>query len=460
MRVLSPLLVYACVSLLVTGSTVQGQGILAPGAGPINQSMAGASTAASVDFGSSYWNPATLSGLEQDEALIGASVIIPSIHFSSAQRAGAIGGLLPPTNRYGTSRSDSGVASSPAVGAAWKLSPDSPVTFGLGLFGIAGGGVNFAGSYTTPVLGPRQPPNFFGVGPVFSNIAFLQIKPMVSLQVTDRLAVGFAPQIYTGQATLTPAFFAPGPRDQFGVPTFPSGTNARPVWGAGFEMGMVYNVNEAWNIGFSYRSPGWMGKVHYNANNPDLSSRSIAMQMGLPAVYSWGIAYKGIERLLVDMDLRYIDYANTPLLGDPVRDGGLNWKGVFAVATGLQYQLTDRLTMRGGYLYNTNPINSTQTLENIQAPGIITNTLSMGASYRLTENIMASGAWVHGFRNAIEGPIAQLPGTSTRLDAQIDSLVFGITLQFGAKRKTPGTRPTDTVPVPGPTQVASADSAQ
>jgi long-chain fatty acid transport protein len=41
-----------------------GQGIIVPSAGPINSSMAGASTAAPVDFGGSYWNPAILSGLD------------------------------------------------------------------------------------------------------------------------------------------------------------------------------------------------------------------------------------------------------------------------------------------------------------------------------------------------------------------------------------------------------------
>ena len=45
------------------------QGIIVPSAGPINSAMAGASTAAPVDFGGSYWNPAILSGLDSQEVL-------------------------------------------------------------------------------------------------------------------------------------------------------------------------------------------------------------------------------------------------------------------------------------------------------------------------------------------------------------------------------------------------------
>ena len=64
-------------------------------------------------------------------------------------------------------RSDSGVASNLATGVSFRLSDDSPTTFGIGVFGLVGGGVNYAGSQTTPILTPRQPPNYFGVGPIY-----------------------------------------------------------------------------------------------------------------------------------------------------------------------------------------------------------------------------------------------------------------------------------------------------
>jgi long-chain fatty acid transport protein len=437
---------------------VSAQGVIAPGAGPINRAMAGASTAAPVDFGASYWNPATLSGLEQDEVLIGSELILPSIHFQSIQPAGSINGVLPTSNRFGTARSNSGVASNLATGASWRMTPDSPLTFGIGIFGLVGGGVNFAGSYTTPVLGPRQPPNNFGLGPVAANLSFLQIKPMLSLQATDRLAVAFAPTIVSGAAAFTPAFFAPGPADQYGIPTFPVATNSRPFWGAGFELGLLYNLNDSWNIGFSYKSPVWLEKWYYNSYNPNLSPRQIGLQAGVPPIYSWGVAYKGVPGLLVDVDLRYFDYANTPLWGQRVIDGGLNWNSIFAVATGVQYQATDKLTLRGGYLYNTNPVNAPQTLFNIQAPGIVTNTLSLGLSMRMTEQVTMSAAWVHGFRNSESGPIGQIPGSSARLDAQLESLVVGLTIQYGAKRKV-GMEPAAPAlaPPPPPVQVSQAE---
>src|SRR5262245_17094611 len=110
------------VGLLVSAvleSSARGQGIIAPSAGPINSAMAGASTAAPVDFGASYWNPAILSGLEDQEFLLGSALALPSIHLQSQLPAGSIGGLFPPSNRFGTVRSDSGVAPSLATGFAF-----------------------------------------------------------------------------------------------------------------------------------------------------------------------------------------------------------------------------------------------------------------------------------------------------------------------------------------------------
>ncbi len=422
-------------ALLGVSAPAHAQGIIVPSAGPINSAMAGASTAAPVDFGGSYWNPAILSGLDSQEVLVGSALALPSIHMQSSLPEGAVGGLFPPTNRFGEARSDSGVAAGLATGFSFRMTDDSPLTLGLGIFGLVGGGVNLNGTYQVPILTPRQPPNYFGVGPIYSNLSLLAINPMASYQVTDKLAIGGGPIITSGTPSFSPAFFAPGPKGPLGLPTFPAATNARPYWGAGFQVGLLYELNENWNIGFSYKSPIWQEKWDFNAAYPSLAPRQIGVQASLPEIFSWGIAFKGLPKTLIDLDLRYIDYANTSLFGTKVIDGGLGWRSVFAVALGTQYQATDRLTLRAGYLYNTNPIPSPATLFNVQAPGIITNTFTLGASYQVTENVTASLAWMHGFRNSIAGPILQLPGSSVRLDAQVDTIWAGVNITFGGSKR-------------------------
>ncbi len=57
----------------VCAAPVFGQGLIAPSAGPINSAMAGASVAAPIEFGGSYWNPAIISGLSSQEFLLGSA---------------------------------------------------------------------------------------------------------------------------------------------------------------------------------------------------------------------------------------------------------------------------------------------------------------------------------------------------------------------------------------------------
>ena len=286
---------------------------------------------------------------------------------------------------------------------------------------------------------------------------------MASYQATPKLAVGAGPIITSSTVSFSPAFFAPNPsRGPFGLPTFPAGTNARPFWGRRVPAwDALYNVSSNWNFGFSYKSPNWLEKWSYNSSTPNGTARYIGVQAELPTILSWGVAYKGLPKTLIDVDFRYIDYANASLFGQKPSDGGLGWRSVFAVATGIQYQLSDRVTLRAGYLYNTNPIPATNTLFNVQAPAITTNTLSLGFSTKLTADITATAAWVHGFRNSITGGVEQIPGGSARVDLQTDSLVFGLNVQFGKPRRLVPSPTSDdgyTVPASLPA-VTSSDPA-
>src|SRR5271157_3879524 len=65
----------------------------------------------------------------------------------------------------------------------------------------------------------------------------------------------------------------------------------------------------------------------------------------------------------------------------------------------------------------------------------MTQMLALGASYKLTDDIVLSLAWTHQFRNSISGPVLQIPGERIKLDAQMDSIVVGLIVQFGGPRK-------------------------
>src|SRR5262249_43001032 len=100
----------ACLVVAVAGSTAHAQGLILGGAGPVNRSMGGASTAAPLDAtGALYWNPAGIGGLPASELDLGLELLYPRSTLSSAIPGGALGPGLPPGPVFGTTRDEVGV---------------------------------------------------------------------------------------------------------------------------------------------------------------------------------------------------------------------------------------------------------------------------------------------------------------------------------------------------------------
>jgi len=395
--------------------------------------MGGVSTATPIDaLGALYWNPAAIGRLGRNEASIGGSFIYPEIYLSSSRPR------LDGTVASGRTRSDNGFPLVPSIGVVSKLDNESPMTFGFGLMALGGGGVNFPGDVNNPILSPTGPLGQFVLGPTFANIQLLQLNPTVSYQVTDRLVVGVGPTVDIALASFDPAYFAP-PNQIPGTPnTFLSATNGRPFWGGGFRAGLVYSLTETLDIGFGYTSQQWLETWQFNSRDNLGNPRTLTLDASLPAIYSWGVAWRGIDRLTLGVDMRYFDYKNTDLFGTPTNQGGLGWDSAFAVALGGNYQLTERVAVRAGYQYNTNPLENTRVLFNVQAPAIIQNTISVGTTVNLTEALGLSLGYAYGFQNEVTGTLAALPNLRVGLESSSHSLLFNLQIKFGGGWKKKG----------------------
>lgn len=447
-------LVMAVLVTVAVPSLSQAQpGFYLPGAGAIHAGMAGVSTATPVDaLGALYWNPAAIGRLGRNEASIGGSLIYPELSVTSSRPRPLVGDVLS-----GRTRSDNGFPLVPSLGVVSKLDDDSPLTFGLGMLAF-GSGVNYPGDPNNPVLAPTGPFGQVVLGPVFSNMQVIQLNPTVSYQFTDRLVVGAGPTVDITTASFDPAFFAQPNRVILGPNSFPSATNARPYWGGGFRVGAVYSLTDTLDLGFGYTSPQWLETWRFNARDNFGNPQTLSLQASLPAIYSWGVAWRGIERLTLGVDMRYIDYKNAQMFGTPTDLGGLGWEGSFAVAVGGNYQVTDRFAVRAGYQYNTNPLQNTRVLFNLQSPAIIQHVVTVGTTMNLTENLSTSLGYGYGFHNSIVGQFAQAPNTRVQLDAAGHQLLFGLQIKFGkpwGRKACPPcdvslTAPATAGPVPSP----------
>lgn len=406
--------------------------------GAINRSMGGTATAAPLSAGGALmWNPATLAGLETNEIEIGAELIFPHASLHSEIPAGAFGPLGPPVDLAGTTHNEDAVFAVPTLALAYRPE-NSPITYGLGAFAVAGYGLNYAGSLTNPLLTP-PPPGGLGFGPLFSQYQVLQIAPSLVYSVNEEFSLSISPLVNIGQAQLDPAIFAaPDDANGDGFASYPGGTHSRQSWGGGFHLGAYYQLTD-WGFGASYKSQQWFESYQFNLANELGMPRSAEFNLNLPATVSLGASYRGLDGILLALDVRYLDFANTAGFGDSgfsptgaLRGVGLD--SIVAVSLGAQFQWTDSFSSRIGYSWSDNPVKSDQASANVASPLVIENMLSSGLSYQVNHALAVSVAYTHAFENSVSGPVTlpggAIPGTRVQSTASVDMVTVGATVKF------------------------------
>ena len=162
-------------------------------------------------------------------------------------------------------------------------------------------------------------------------------------------------------------------------------------------------------------------------------------KLDLPMIVSVGTAYSGFEDLVLAVDLRYIDCANTDGVGDTGYSpygalNGLSWANQFVVATGAQYRLTDRLLVRGGYTFNTSPYGGADTFYNVASSLGYQHQLCLGGTWEVTECVAFHVGYQHYFEWESTGPIVlptgAIPGSSVTTTASAHIATLGVTVKY------------------------------
>ncbi len=407
--------------LVGMAQSVWAQGIIVSAAGPVNRSMGGASTAAPIDaLGAIYWNPATIGQLPSNEMGLGLDFLITNNTMRSS--FGPFSG-----------ETEADIGSLPIPNVGWVHKTRNPfITFGLGVNAVAGFKTNLPADPSNPVLSP--PP--LGLGRVSAEASFMQIAPVVALQLTDKLSMAVGPTITTGQIGVEPFVFnAPNAN---GV--YPAGRSTRYHWGAGFQLGAFYKPNDAWQFGASLKSPTWMEDFEFYGTDAAGNPRDLNTDIDLPLILSLGTACTAFERWLFAWDVRYFDYGNTNGLGDPAEFGdagqvlGLGWSSIVATAVGVQYEWNDFFDLRAGYTYNQSPISNAEAFFNTASPLSYQHMLSCGLSADISDSTQCHFAYSFLFENSRSGPIyapgiGAVPGTNIENELYSQFFSFGVTLR-------------------------------
>lgn len=314
-----------------------GYAVFTHGASALGQGNA--VTAHASDPSTIFYNPAMMNKLDGTQVQLGTTAIFSNREY---EPAGA-----------GTPTSSDSVHFPSTFYATHKM--NDKVAIGLGIFNPFGLGTEWDDNWDGRYLATK------------STLKTFNINPNVSYEVIPKLTVAAGVDIVLLDATLERKL----PSAALAGLGFPGGFDINQKFkgdgtGIGFNVAAAYDVCDHLAVGASYRSEVKVdvsGQATFT--NPALSALGApvsALNSGgsadltLPPQFTAGVAFKGIEKLVLEAGVRWEGWSKFKELAIHLDNGQTsvtprNWKDSWGFNAGGRYQLDERVALLAGYVY-------------------------------------------------------------------------------------------------------------
>lgn len=405
--------------------------------------MGGADTGICLDAtGSIAWNAACTTEFKGYRLEFHGTLFDPWRSLSSTVDAGAFGQMGPSTTLSGTTVSKRDMSVMP--GLAFIYHPQgSRNAYFIAMLAVSGFGVDYAENtnFSNPILTPQQP-NGYGFGRLRSNYMLLTIPFGIAHQYSGKLSAGLGLSVTPALSmlqTIPAPFSAPVTAGNNGYPYYLSAGNSAPAFGAGFQGGVHYKVNDILSVGADYRSPIWFSNFRWNRADLTGVKHTMTFRMNLPQVISMGIGVTPSKATHIGFDVRWFNYANAAGFSKSgfLPSGavaGFGWTNIWAFGGGVQQQVARSTKLIAGYNFAQNPVPASLTFFNTPAPAIVQHHLS-GGIVQSAGNWDVAISYYHAFENSITGPwyspgMGAIPNTSVTSTMHENSLTIGFSRSF------------------------------
>lgn len=386
---------------------------------------------------STVWsNPAGMVRLDQNEIDGAVSYIAPSFRFTGTNSNPLTGGNVSGT----TGGNDIAPAASGSLFGVWALSP----RFRLGF------------SVTSP-FGERisYPGDFVGrYQSLVSSITDINFGLALSYKVNDHLSIGGGPNIDYFDARLTQAL---------NVPVLSAATGQDPIadthgnsLGVGYNIGILYQFDDATRIGIDYRS-----RIRHNITGEQkitvpaifslLSPETAALlnaansaattSITLPDDLDIGLYHQITQRWAVMGSIEWTDWSLFNALNVTPTNGATgttieeHWRNTWYAGIGTNYQLLDNLMLQTGFAYDESPV--TDSNRTSRLPDANHYDLGFGAQYQILPSTSLQLAYLHVFspggsinNTASNSPLTPSGTIIGNYDDADNSVTAGLTVKF------------------------------
>jgi long-chain fatty acid transport protein len=383
MKIINKVALFGIIAMLFASTNAFAtNGMRLIGFGPVQNSMGGVSVGLPLDAAAVLTNPAGMSILT-GRIDFGASYFKPSVEYKATESAG-MGGMVIGSNGK-TINSDRGASPIPAFGLIVPISND--LKFGLGAYGIAGMGVDYAS-------------NLYG-GITNTSYSQMRFAPGLSYKINDMISVGAALNVMYA----TMEFNAAG---GFGQQPHMSASS----FGYGATLGLLIKPSDILQVGIAYETKSTFQDFSFNT-----SAGVDKLEFNQPQIATIGLGFKPIAGLLLGFDVQWIRWSETNGNNMPKYTSNasgamawnLDWEDQIVYKFGIQYTVNPMLSLRAGYNYGKMPLNSNRAFENIAFPAIAEHHFTAGIGINLTKQFTLNLGGMYSPTATLKGSNAGYP---------------------------------------------------
>lgn len=203
----------------------------------------------------------------------------------------------------------------------------------------------------------------------------LYLQPSVSYKVSEKSVYGFGAVLSRATMDTDSArgnFTASG--------TGVSGSDAT-FYGAGLQVGGVWQVSESASAALNLRSPVW----HQKADRYD--GIVFTDSIDTPSQVQAGITFDATPTTSVSLDYKWIGWSQGNTIGNEPSpsnsSSGFGWESQNVIMLGVEHAVDDTLTLRAGINHANSPITKDVVAANFLFPAIVETHVTAGSSYSL-----------------------------------------------------------------------------
>ena len=311
----------------------------------------------------------------------------------------------------------------PSFGVAGPLGDKAgPWQYGLGVYGLAGLGVDYRHTAIDTTLGPTPYPLVAGG---HTQLQVLEVAPSLAYRISTEWSVGAALDLDYGQLNL--------------------GGSTKGGYAVGVQPGIVFRPSEQVSLGASYISAKPVTYKRVVDFDGDGTLDNLALES--PQQFAFGAAYEFVPgRLLIAADARWVNWSGAKGYKE------FDWQDSWVYGLSLQFDaIPKKVVLRAGYTFGDNPVRAHQNFVGTGAPANVTNVqgkyvnnyyyetfrvvgfpavveqhVSFGLSYRFGEHATIDLGYTHAFKNTITEQGTNLLGAPTTLSSSLSEDSFEV----------------------------------